>query len=170
MEIRPERDTDAAAIHQVVTLAFGQPAEADLVDALRGTDAWIPELSLVAEENGRVVGHVLFTRMAVRDGERRHAALALAPVAVHPAQQNGGIGSQLIRHGIERARALGHRVVIVLGHPTYYPRFGFEPAGARGIRYVEAGHEAAFMAMELAAGGLDGVSGVSEYAPPFGVG
>lgn len=169
MRIRPETPADAPAIFRVNELAFGQPAEARLVDALRGTAHWIAELSLVADDAGEVVGHVLFTRMALRDGTRVSPALALAPVAVHPTRQNAGIGGRLVREGLERGRALGHGVVVVLGHPTYYPRFGFEPAGARGIRYVEPGHEAALMVMELRPGALDGVRGVTEYAPAFGV-
>jgi putative acetyltransferase len=168
MIIRAEGPGDVAAIGEVNELAFGQPDEARLVEALRADSAaWIPELSLVAEEDGHVVGHVLFTRMRVRDGERAHDALALAPVAVRPERQKAGIGSALIRDGLKRARALGHRVVIVLGHRTYYPRFGFEPAGRHGIRYPEPGHESAFMVLELVPGALAGVRGVAQYAAAF---
>ena len=165
--IRPERPADVEAIFAVHEAAFGQTAEARLVEALRGTTSWIPELSLVAEREGRVIGHVLFTRMNVRDGDRLHAALALAPVGVLPASQNAGIGSALIRHGMDEARRLGHAIAIVLGHPSYYPRFGFLPAGRFEIRYPEPGHDTAFMVAELLPGALDGVHGVAEYAPAF---
>jgi len=167
MIVRPERDGDQAEIFAVHAAAFGQPAEARLVDALRSTPEWIPELSLVAEDDGVIVGHVLFTRMRVRDGKAVHDALALAPVGVRPHLQNRSIGSQLIREGLERARRAGHGVVILLGHPTYYPRFGFVPAGPHGIVYTEPGHEPAFMVAELWPGALAGVRGVVEYATPF---
>lgn len=167
MIIRAELPSDVASIHRVHELAFGRPGEARLVDALRGTEWWIPELSLVAEEDGAVIGHVLFSGVTVREGERAAPALALAPVAVVPARQNAGIGSRLLRAGLERARELGHGVVILLGHPAYYPRFGFVPAGPHGIRYPQPGHEAAFMVAELIPGALARVRGVVEYAPPF---
>lgn len=167
MQIRAEKTGDEKAIFAVVAAAFGQDAEARLVDALRGTEWWIPDLSLVAVENGEIVGHVLYSRMKVRDGETLHDALALAPVAVRPGRQSAGIGGALIRRGLERARELGHGVAIVLGHPPYYPRFGFEPAGPHGIRYAEPGHEPAFMVLELRPGALAGVRGVAEYPPPF---
>jgi putative acetyltransferase len=105
--------------------------------------------------------------MHIRDGQRRHEALALAPVAVTPARQSAGIGSRLIREGLERARGLGHRIVVVLGHPTYYPRFGFVRADRHEIRYGVPGHEAAYMVLELVPGALAGVRGTGEYAPPF---
>src|SRR6185295_11664228 len=154
MVIRPESARDAKAIFAVVTAAFGQDGEARLVDALRGTQWWIPELSLVAEEDGEVVGHVLFSRVEVRDGEVTRPALALAPVAVVPPRQSSGIGSRLIREGLARARDLGEAVVIVLGHATYYPRFGFVRAIPQGIRYPGPVNDASFMVAELVPGKL----------------
>ena len=137
------------------------------MDALRASDAFIPDLSLVAVEGEAIVGHVLFSRAAVRDGAAAHPALALAPVAVAPSRQRKGIGSALIRCGLEQAGALGHGVVIVLGHPDYYPRFGFAPAQARGIRPPFPVNDQSFMALALRPGSLDGIRGIVEYPPPF---
>jgi putative acetyltransferase len=168
--IREERAGDEAEIRRVVTSAFGAPAEADLVEALRASDAWLPGLSLVAIEAGEVVGHALFTRAAIQAADARLAIVALAPVATAPARQRHGIGGGLIRAGLERARANGERIAIVLGHPGYYPRFGFEPAVPRGITcvFAQGEHESAFMALALQPGALDGVRGRAEYAPAFG--
>jgi putative acetyltransferase len=167
MIIRAERPDDETSIALVHELAFGTSGEARLVEALRRTTSWIPELSLVAESDEQIVGHVLFTQIGVRESERLHPALALAPVGVLPERQNAAIGSRLIRAGLETARNLRHEIVLVLGHPSYYPRFGFMPASAYGIRYPQAGHEAAFMVLELLPGALAKVCGVAEYPRPF---
>ena len=163
--IRPERAGDEDAIRAVCSAAFGQPDEADLVDALRASDAWLPGLSLVAADDG-VVGHVLFTRAMVGS----HPALGLAPLAVVPSRQRQGIGDALVRAGLQAARAMGERIVVVLGHPSYYPRFGFEPALPRGLTSVFArgDHADAFMALALQPGALAGVTGAVAYAAPFG--
>ncbi|GAA0272318.1 N-acetyltransferase [Streptomyces polychromogenes] len=130
MKIRTETHHDHDRVREVITAAFGSPEDADLVDALRADACWIPELSLVAEdENGTVIAHILFTRAGIGDAP----ALTLAPVSVDPAHQGAGIGSTLIRAGLDTARALGERTVTVLGHPAYYPRFGFERADAHGV-------------------------------------
>ena len=129
MLIRPEGLADLAAIHDLVQAAFASAehsdgTEQDLVDALRRGHAFIPELSLVAEEDETLLGHILFTKMKVGDRE----ALALAPLAVRPGRQRQGIGSALIREGHRRAAALGYGCSVVLGSETYYPRFGYVPA------------------------------------------
>ncbi len=165
--IRAEEPTDRPAIFRVVREAFGRDDEARLVDALRTSDAFIPELSLVALDETAIVGHVLFTRIAIRDGDASHPGLALAPVAVAPSHQGKGIGSALIRRGLEEAGARGHGVVIVVGHPEYYPRFGFVPAHARGIRAPFPVNDRSFLALALRPGALDGVRGIVEYAAPF---
>ena len=152
---------------RVVTDAFGQEDEARLVDALRGSGAFIPELSLVAVDGAAIVGHVLFTRIAIREEGSSHPGLALAPVAVAPSHQRRGIGSALIRRGLEVARELGHGVVIVVGHASYYPRFGFVPAVPRGIRAPFPVDDASFMALALRPGALEGIRGTVEYAAPF---
>src|SRR5690606_31135615 len=145
MEIRAERPEEAAAIAAVHEQAFPQPAEARLVEALRAAGA--AALSLVAVRDGAVVGHVLFSPVTVHDGDGAWPALGLGPVAALPALQRRGIGSALIREGLARCRAQGHCVVFVLGHATYYPRFGFRPAAPEGLRW-EHGHDESFFVAE----------------------
>ena len=165
--IRAERTGDEAAIRGIVAAAFAGSAEADLIEALRLSSAWIPELSRVAVEDDRIVGHVLFTRARIGDA---FAAVALAPLAVEPARQRTGIGDALVREGLAVARARGERAVVVIGHPSYYPRFGFGPALPRGLTsvFAQGGHADAFMVLELAPGALDGIAGPVAYAPAFG--
>jgi putative acetyltransferase len=165
--IRCEQPEDREAVARVHRDAFGGEEEADLVEALRGSPAFIPELSLVAVEGSQVAGHVLFTRILVRSEGQAHPALALAPMAVLSAFQRRGLGSALIERGLEEARRLSHEIVIVVGHPEYYPRFGFEPAGPRGIRAPFPVREEAFMVRELRTGALAGVAGQVEYPPEF---
>lgn len=159
MTVRPETPADHAAIHAVNLSAFAQPDEADLVDRVRAEGAVL--LSLVAEQDAAIVGHILFTRMHVADTP----AVALAPVAVDPAHQHRGIGAALIRRGLDLLRDSGERIVIVVGHPAYYPRFGF--AAAVGIEHPFPPE--AFMALELTPGALAGVAGPVRYPPAFGL-
>lgn len=128
LTILPEGPALLVPIRQINEAAFGRPNEAALVEALRQSDSFIPELSLVAELNGEPVGHILFPKVTVESPEASFDALALAPMAVLPSHQRAGIGSQLVRAGLEACHQLGHPVVIVLGHPWFYPRFGFRPA------------------------------------------
>lgn len=168
VSIRPERSADHAAVRAVNDAAFGQPAEGGLVEALRRSPVFIPELSLVAEaEDGAIVGHVLFTRLKVVEQAVTHAALALAPMAVLPAWQRRGVGSALVRRGLADARDLGHSVVVVLGHPEYYPRFGFLRASRFDIRPPFDAPDEAFLVLALRPGALDPVRGVVEYPPEF---
>ena len=166
-DLRPERPDDREAIAHVHGDAFGRQEEADLVDALRRSTGFIPELSLVAIHGGQIVGHVLFTRIVVRGERQPHPALALAPLAVLGSHQRRGLGSALVERGLEQAQALGHELVIVLGHPEYYPRFGFVPAGQHGIRPPFPVREEAFMARELRMGVLGQMKGQVEYPPEF---
>jgi putative acetyltransferase len=146
--VRPATPADAAAIHAVEAAAFGHEDEAVMVEAARAEGAALAEL--VAERDGRIVGHILFSRMTC-DPPRLIAGLA--PVAVAPALQNQGIGDALCRAGIEAVRALGAEAVVVLGHPTYYPRFGFSVALTAPLTSPYAGREA-FMGLELSPGAL----------------
>jgi putative acetyltransferase len=167
LRIRAEEPGDIPYIRLVNTAAFGGPAEAALVDALRTGDAFIPDLSLVAEIRGQVVGHILFTPVVIRSDDHETPALSLAPVAVLPDFQRLGIGSRLVEEGLARARILGHRLVIVVGHPGYYPRFGFLPARPQGLSAPFPVPDEAFMVCELAAGALAGAEGTVVYPPPF---
>jgi putative acetyltransferase len=166
--IRPERAGDEAAVRQVLELAFGRAVEADLVENLRRAGVLVP--SLVAEDAGRVVGHIGFSPVAM--GESAVRAVGLAPLAVLPERQRQGIGSRLTQAGLEECRRLGLEAVIVLGHPDYYPRFGFSRASSFGLRY-ENPHfspeqiEAAFMALELVPGALTGAGGLVRLRPEF---
>src|SRR5262249_26345636 len=123
--IRPETVADLDAIRHVNRLAFGQDTEARLVDALRDGDYL--QVSLVAENAGQVVGHILFSKLPIITEAGTIWALALAPMAVLPEFQNQGIGSALVRSDLEACRDQGHRIVVVVGHPQFYPRFGFSP-------------------------------------------
>jgi putative acetyltransferase len=167
LTIRPEQPADHEHVFQVNLLAFGQPAEARLVQALRRSPAFIPDLSLAAVEDERVVGHILFSRILVRSAAALHQALALAPMAVLPGYQRRGIGSALVKRGLSDARHSGHRVVVVVGHPAYYPRFGFIPGEPLGIRPPFQVSPGAFMVLGLQPDALAGVRGDVEYPPEF---
>jgi putative acetyltransferase len=169
--IRPEAPADRAGVFLVNQQAFGRDNEARLVDALRRSPAFVPGLSLVAlagpEASDAIVGHILFTRIAIKEGMQAHAALALAPMAVLPSHQNRGIGSALVRRGLEEARRRGERIVVVVGHPGYYPRFGFVPAFAFGIRAPFDVRREAFMTLPLEPEALRDVRGMVEYPVEF---
>ena len=130
-DVRPETGADHEAIWHVHERAFAPSiAEAKLVDELRAAGDLVPELCLVAEEGGEVVGHIAYSRARLDSG---HEALALAPMAVLPERQRDGIGSALVRESLDRAADTEFPLVVVLGHPEYYPRFGFEPGAAHGV-------------------------------------
>ena len=164
VEIRPEEIRDVPGIGDANRNAFGREVEARLVDALR--DGGYARLSLVAEEERRLVGHVMFSEAVIRTDGGQAGALALGPVCVVPDRQGRGIGSALIRKGLDRCARAGHRIVVLLGHPDYYPRFGFSAERAGDLSSAYSGE--AFMALELAPGALSGVVGEFEFAPPFG--
>ena len=163
-------NTDSAdertMIRAVNEAAFGGSDEADLVDKLRGSGHAL--ISLVAEhEGGCIVGHIMFSRMWINTSSGLASAVALAPVAVLPRHQRKGIGSLLIQHGLELLRGRGERIVIVVGHPDYYPRFGFSTDRAKSLESPFPSE--AFMAMELCRDALDGVRGSVVYPPAFGI-
>ena len=162
---RPETAADTVAIREVNLAAFPSAEEADLVDALRASDAWIDGLSIVAEgPDGTVVAHALLSRCHVDAAP----ALALAPCAVLPRVQRTGAGSAAIRAGLDAARALGENLVIVLGHPAYYPRFGFVPASGFGVHPSFEVPDEALMALGLDPS-RETPRGTIAYPAPFGV-
>lgn len=163
--VRLERPEDASEVRHVNELAFGQPSEAGLVDRLR--QARTDSLSLVADD-GAAVGHILFTSVVVESAGRRVLGMGLAPMAVLPDRQRQGIGSQLVRRGLDMLRERGCPFVVVVGHPDYYPRFGFEPASAHGlVSQWEGVPDAAFMVVVLNVEAMAGVSGVAKYREEF---
>lgn len=154
MNIRMEKPADFGRIAQVLREAFGGEGEVKLVADIRKSSTYIPALSFVAEECGDVRGHVMLSSLDLERDETRLPALSLAPVSVVPPFQRKGIGTSLCSHALAEARRLGHGVVVLVGHPEYYPRFGFSPAGPRGIAVRWEVPPAAFMVLELFPGAL----------------
>jgi putative acetyltransferase len=164
MFIRYEKPGDYAAVHAVNSSAFETSAEADLVDVLRKEVQ--PVISLVAEQDDQIAGHILFSP-AIMPGFGYLKIMGLGPMAVKSEYQNQGIGSALVRQGLEACRRAGFGAVIVLGHTWFYPRFGFIPSVKFGIRSEYDVPEEAFMVIELTTGYLKGVSGIIKYHPAF---
>jgi putative acetyltransferase len=163
-EVGTEQPADREAVRDIVNRAFGQSAEADLIDALRRDPAWIAGFSVVAHEGGRIVGHALLTRLRV-GGE---AGLALAPVAVAPEVQRRGVGSAMVSELLRRARAASERLVVVVGDPAYYARFGFLPAADLGLEGPSELAGAAFQALRLGDPAA-APRGRVRYPAPFGI-
>jgi len=167
VEIRRERDDDIVAIQTVNRLAFRQSAEADIVEALR--EGAPNTLSFVATTAGEVVGHVLFSPVSIQHREGTTEGLGLGPMAVLPGHQSQGIGTRLIEHALAEVRAASWPYVVVLGHPRYYPRFGFVCASEHGVRCQwESVPDDAFMILLLDAGRIKPLRGVVRYRPEFG--
>jgi putative acetyltransferase len=163
--IRREQSDDEGSVRFVNEAAFGRSDEADLVDRLRLEGAVLA--SFVAEQETGIIGHLLFSRTLIDAVNEPVRSVALAPLSVLPLNQRRGVGSQLIRFGLDWLSTRGERSVLVLGHPHYYPRFGFSTACARLLTTpfpVEA-----FMALELVPGALDGIRGAVRYPAAFGL-
>ena len=163
--IRQERAQDIPGIRYVNEQAFDRTDEADIVDSLRQRGAMF--LSLVAVQGEQVVGHVLFSPVTIKSEKSSFEAIALGPMAVLPSHQRLGIGSQLVRAGLEECKKVGQSVAIVLGHPEFYPRFGFKPSRPFGIRWEQDVPAEVFMVAELNEGALNGRGGVVFYQPEF---
>jgi putative acetyltransferase len=157
IDVRDESPRDWKAVYQVVSSVFGQSAEAELVEKLR--EAGDSAVSLVADEDGQIVGHVLLSKM-----DAPFPALALAPVSVIPAKQRSGIGSALVKRAVNRARSEGWAAIFVLGDPNYYERFGFEKEAAAGFTSPYAGSH--FMVLKLSRS-LPATTGELRHAPAF---
>lgn len=166
IDIRFEAPRDILRVHDINEKAFGQPVEADLVDRLR---RFCPDaLSLVAEEDGLIVGHIMFTPVVISDRERQIRGMGLAPMAVQPRRQRQGIGSKLVVKGLEILRDRECPFIIVLGHPEYYPKFGFEPASRYGIESQWEGiPDEAFLILVIDQRAMRNVEGVARYRDEF---
>lgn len=162
--IRSECHADRSSIWDLNQSAFGGDTEANLVDSLRS--GGFVDVSLVAVIDERIVGHILFSTVSILTEAGPVRALSLAPTAVLRSHQRQGIGSTLVEAGLQVCRDEGHRIAVVLGHPEFYPRFGFSAEFARPLD-SPFGAGDAWMAMELESGALNGVCGSVEYPPPF---
>ncbi|MGI9108250.1 MAG: GNAT family N-acetyltransferase [Pyrinomonadaceae bacterium] len=163
--VRVEKAADHAAVRRVNERAFGRPNEAALVDALRETVH--PQISLVAVKDVQVVGHIFFSPVSIESGDAVFMAMGLAPMAILPERQRQGIGSLLVQEGLRACRQVGCEVVVVLGHPEYYPRFGFIPASQKGLRCEYPVPDEVFMVIELKSNVLAGREGLAKYRPEF---
>jgi putative acetyltransferase len=165
MQIRSELPTDVAAVHELNRAAFGGVEEARIVDALR--DAVTPLVSLVAETAGTVIGHILLSPVTLASTPHP-LVMGLAPMAVLPGHQRAGVGSALVRASLDAGRALSALGVVVVGHPTYYPRFGFVPASRFNLSCAFDVPDEVFMALELRPGALAGHGGQVHFHAAFG--
>ncbi len=169
MNIRQETTADYVSVYNVVRTAFAAAEqsdghEQDLVTALRKSESFIPELSLVATAHGKITGHILFTKAVIG----RRTELALAPLSVLPAYQNQGIGLMLMTEGHRIARKLGYDYSVVLGHAQYYPKAGYRPASLYGIKAPFAVPDENFMALKLNPS-AEPLAGTIAYDPAFGI-
>lgn len=167
VNIHPETKDDYTKITEINDLAFGQKNEGKLIEKLRRSENFNPELSLVAELKGEIIGHILFYPIKINAGSVQFSSLALGPMSVIPAYQRMGAGSQLVVQGLQVAKKLGHKSVIVVGHPEYYPKFGFRQASHWNIKAPFEVPDNAFLAMELVKNELNNNSGVVEYPKEF---
>ncbi|MDU5110211.1 MAG: N-acetyltransferase [Clostridium sp.] len=172
LTIREEEIKDYNEVKKVVeesfkTAEFSDKDEHNLVRRLRNSNEFIKELSLIAEEENEILGYVLLTKALIKGESTSYETLALAPLAVLPKHQKSGIGKNLMNKAIERAKELGYKSIVVLGHENYYPKFGFEKASKYGVKAPFEVPDEAFMILELLPGGLNGVSGIVKYSKAF---
>ncbi len=172
IKIRTEEKSDHQAVFDLTEKAFAgmKYSEGDehfLVERLRKSDAFIPELSIVAEYKGNIVGHILLTKVKIVNGEKVCESLAIAPVSVLPDYQKKGIGGNLIETAHQKAKELGYKSVVLVGHEDYYPRFGYQLASKYGIKFPFEVPDINAMAIELEKGALKNVSGEVQHPKEF---
>lgn len=172
MKIRKENKKDYNSVFQLIEEAFKREEFSDhsehfLVERLRKSDAFLPELSLVAEIENEIVGHILLTKIKIKDGLNEFHSLALAPVSVSPEYQRQGIGGKLIMEAHEKAKELGFDSIVLVGHEKYYPKFGYEQADKYGIQLPFEVPKENSMVVELVEGALNGINGIVEYPKEF---
>lgn len=174
LTIRQEQVEDYEITEKVVECAFANAEHSDkkehnLVSRVRKSNAFIPKLSLVAidKENNEILGHIILSKIKITNESQTAESLALAPVSVLPEYQNKGVGRLLILEALKEAKDLGYNSVVVLGHPEYYPKFGFKKASLWGIKAPFEVPDEAFMAIQLHENALNKVSGVVEYPSVF---
>ena len=165
---------DVDTVYELIKAAFAEVPESDhsepdLVRRLREDPAYIPDLELVAEMDQKVVGHILLTKVQISYGDSSKEALALAPVSVLPELHGRRIGAALIRDAHRRAAELGFHLIVLIGHPTYYPRFGYQKASDYGIKVTFPVPDEAVMVHELVPGALDEYEGTIRFAEAFGL-
>lgn len=165
--IRAETIGDHKTIYEVTREAFKQENESKLINALRQSESFIPELSLVAEKDQEILGHILFSTISIESSVGSTPSLILSPMSVKTIYQLQGIGSALVREGLKRSRQLGYEHVVVFGHPNFYPKFGFIPANTKGIHPPFKVPDKVFMVKELCVGSLKYVNGIVKYPPEF---
>jgi len=170
--LRQEKQTDHKAVFDLIEKAFANEAISDhneqfLVERLRKTEAFVPELSIVAEIENTIVGHILLTKLKIKNLQNEYDSLALAPVSVLPSFQNKGIGGMLIKRAHIIAKELGYQSIALLGHANYYPRFGYHQAANFGIEFPFKAPTENCMIIELIENSLEGVSGKIAYPKEF---
>ena len=170
--IRKETKEDYQFTEQVVKKAFEKELYSDqnehsLVSNLRNSDSFIPDLSLVALYNGKIIGHILLSKIFIINNESKKASLALAPMSVFPEYQNRGVGKRLISTALNKAKSLNFESVIVMGHSNYYPKFGFEKASKWSLKAPFEVSDEFLMAIELKENALKIESGIIEYPDVF---
>ena len=170
--IRQERTTDFTTAFNLIKLAFKNDKISDyneqlIVEELRKSTTFIPEFSLVAEFNNEIVGHILLTKINIKNNKQQFVSLALAPVSVLPKHQRKGIGGQLIKKAHQIAKKAGYKSIVVLGHENYYPKFGYQQAHKFGIKFPFKAPKENCMVVELIKNGLQVVSGTVEYPKEF---
>jgi len=170
--IRQEEQKDHPSVFSLIKEAFKNDEVSDhneqlIVEALRKSKLFIPEFSLVAEINNKIAGHILLTKISIKNGNQQFISLALAPVSIAPNFQNQGIGSELIQKAHEIAKNAGYKSIVVLGHKDYYPKFGYQQAHKFGIDFPFEVPNENCMVLELIKNGLQGVTGLVEYPTAF---